>query len=43
VQTSNVEGKRFYEKNGFVETGIQVDYYKKIEPRDAWILERIVG
>lgn len=40
VQTSNADAKRFYERHGFVERGVQEDYYKKIEPRGAWILER---
>ncbi|KAI5123674.1 hypothetical protein M0805_001703 [Coniferiporia weirii] len=39
VQVSNADARRFYERHGFVETGRAVDYYKKIEPRDAWILE----
>ncbi|OAX41069.1 N-acetyltransferase NAT13 [Rhizopogon vinicolor AM-OR11-026] len=42
VQTSNTEAKNFYEKNGFKEVGIKEDYYKKIVPRDAWILERVI-
>ncbi|OJA13071.1 hypothetical protein AZE42_01896 [Rhizopogon vesiculosus] len=42
VQTSNTEAKKFYEKNGFKEVGIKEDYYKKIVPRDAWILERVI-
>jgi ribosomal protein S18 acetylase RimI-like enzyme len=40
VQTSNVEAKKFYGRHGFRETGIQEDYYKKILPHDAWILEK---
>ncbi|THG93126.1 hypothetical protein EW145_g8462 [Phellinidium pouzarii] len=39
VQTSNAEAKRFYERHGFAEIGVAKDYYKKLEPRDAWILE----
>ncbi|KIK67184.1 hypothetical protein GYMLUDRAFT_37243 [Collybiopsis luxurians FD-317 M1] len=39
VQTSNSEAKKFYEKHGFVQTGIHENYYKKIVPRDAWIME----
>lgn len=39
VQTSNTEGKRFYEKHGFKEVGIHENYYKKIVPHDAWIME----
>ncbi|EJD03122.1 N-acetyltransferase NAT13 [Fomitiporia mediterranea MF3/22] len=39
VQCSNEDAKQFYERHGFTEAGLAVDYYKKIEPRDAWILE----
>ncbi|KIK26995.1 hypothetical protein PISMIDRAFT_675309 [Pisolithus microcarpus 441] len=40
VQVSNEDAKRFYEQHGFKEVGIHENYYKKITPRDAWILER---
>ena len=40
VQTSNQAAKRFYERHGFHETGLQEDYYKKILPASAWILEK---
>jgi len=39
VQVSNLAARRFYERHGFQECGTAKDYYKKIEPRDAWILE----
>jgi len=42
VQTSNVEARRFYERNGFSEVGKVEGYYKKLEPHDAWILEKKV-
>jgi ribosomal protein S18 acetylase RimI-like enzyme len=42
VQVSNTAAKVFYERHGFKEVGIHVDYYKKILPRDAWILERVI-
>jgi ribosomal protein S18 acetylase RimI-like enzyme len=42
VQVSNVEAKKFYEKHGFKEMGKVENYYKKIIPRDAWVLERDV-
>ena len=42
VQVSNTAGKAFYEKHGFEEVDLQKDYYKKIQPRDAWILERVL-
>lgn len=35
---NNEGAKRFYEKHGFKETELQKDYYKKIEPHDAWVL-----
>lgn len=40
VQVSNTAGKAFYERHGFNETGVHKDYYKKIQPRDAWILDK---
>ncbi|KDQ21426.1 hypothetical protein BOTBODRAFT_25866 [Botryobasidium botryosum FD-172 SS1] len=40
VQVSNDGAKRFYERQGFVELKKEEGYYKKIEPRDAWVLER---
>jgi len=42
VQVSNMDGKAFYERHGFKEAGLQKGYYKKIEPRDAWVLERVL-
>lgn len=41
VQVSNTAGKAFYERHGFKETDVHKDYYQKIEPRDAWILEKV--
>jgi len=41
VQVSNTAGKAFYERHGFKEAGLHKDYYKKIEPRDAWVLEKV--
>ncbi|KAK0195379.1 acyl-CoA N-acyltransferase [Armillaria mellea] len=43
VQISNDEAKKFYERHGFQEAGIHKDYYKKIAPHDAWILEKMVS
>jgi N-alpha-acetyltransferase 50 len=42
VQVSNTEAKRFYERHGFKEAGVITNYYKKIEPHDAWILEKVL-
>lgn len=42
VQVSNESAKSFYERHGFKETGVEPNYYKKIVPHDAWILEREV-
>jgi len=40
VQVSNSAAKTFYERHGFKEIGVQKNYYKKIVPHDAWILEK---
>jgi len=40
VQVSNTTAKAFYERHGFAQVDVVQDYYKKIEPRDAWLLER---
>ncbi|CAG7854087.1 SubName: Full=Uncharacterized protein {ECO:0000313/EMBL:CCA70028.1} [Serendipita indica DSM 11827] len=39
VQINNEAAKRFYERNGFKEVGVVENYYKKIEPRAAWVME----
>ncbi|KAF9501901.1 N-acetyltransferase NAT13 [Pleurotus eryngii] len=41
VQVSNEGAKKFYEQHGFKLVGLQTNYYKKIVPHDAWILEHI--
>jgi len=40
VQSSNVDARRFYERHGFKEVGRVDGYYKRLEPHDAWVLER---
>ncbi|PPQ77219.1 hypothetical protein CVT25_011065 [Psilocybe cyanescens] len=40
VQVSNHDAKKFYERHGFNEVEIHKDYYKKIAPHDAWVLEK---
>uniref|UniRef100_A0A1I7Z0R8 N-terminal methionine N(alpha)-acetyltransferase NatE n=1 Tax=Steinernema glaseri TaxID=37863 RepID=A0A1I7Z0R8_9BILA len=40
VQTSNKEALEFYEKFGFQVTEIVEDYYKRIEPNDAYYLAK---
>jgi ribosomal protein S18 acetylase RimI-like enzyme len=40
VQVSNDSAKAFYERHGFTEVAIHEDYYRKIEPHDAWVLEK---
>jgi len=40
VQVSNKAARQFYERHGFKEVSIHENYYKKIEPRDAWVLQR---
>lgn len=42
VQVSNDSAKAFYERHGFMEVEIHKDYYKKIDPHDAWVLEKIL-
>ncbi|KIP10887.1 hypothetical protein PHLGIDRAFT_21984 [Phlebiopsis gigantea 11061_1 CR5-6] len=39
VQISNDGAKAFYEQHRFTEVGVYENYYKKIVPHDAWILE----
>ncbi|KJA20736.1 hypothetical protein HYPSUDRAFT_42820 [Hypholoma sublateritium FD-334 SS-4] len=41
VQVANDDAKRFYERHGFAEVRIHKDYYKKIAPHDAWVLEKV--
>ncbi|KAI9483607.1 MAG: acyl-CoA N-acyltransferase [Benjaminiella poitrasii] len=40
VQTSNTIATDFYKKNGFDIVSTEKDYYKNIEPRDAYLLEK---
>ncbi|KZV88077.1 N-acetyltransferase NAT13 [Exidia glandulosa HHB12029] len=42
VQVSNEHARGFYEHHGFKVSHLFENYYKKIEPRDAWVLEREV-
>jgi N-alpha-acetyltransferase 50 len=39
VQTSNDDAKHFYLANGFEQTDIIKDYYKRIEPPDCFVLK----
>ncbi|GAA5887969.1 hypothetical protein JCM6882_000820 [Rhodosporidiobolus microsporus] len=43
VQVGNDDARRFWEKWGFEVKDTVKDYYRKLEPRDAWLLERKVG
>ena len=43
VQTSNEEAIKFYERFDFKIVGTKEDYYKRIEPPDAYILEKELG
>ncbi|WWC64772.1 uncharacterized protein I303_107384 [Kwoniella dejecticola CBS 10117] len=38
VQVGNEDAKRFYERLGFKEAGIEENYYSKVEPRGAVIM-----
>ncbi|PPQ99441.1 hypothetical protein CVT24_005248 [Panaeolus cyanescens] len=40
VQVSNEDAKRFYESHDFKEIRVHENYYKKITPADAWVLEK---
>lgn len=40
VQESNNDARRFYERHGFKVIGLEPEYYKRIEPHGAWLLER---
>jgi len=40
VQVSNEGAKKFYERHGFIEVDVHKDYYKRIIPHDAWVLEK---
>jgi RimJ/RimL family protein N-acetyltransferase len=42
VQSNNDDAIRFYERHGFVKKELVQDYYKRLQPRDAWILERVL-
>ncbi|GAA6003691.1 GNAT family N-acetyltransferase [Rhodotorula paludigena] len=40
VQVGNDDARQFWERWGFEVKETVSDYYRKIEPRDAWLLER---
>ncbi len=40
VQVSNDDALNFYKKQGFLVADTIKDYYKKIEPRDCYVLKR---
>ncbi|CEQ39581.1 SPOSA6832_01107, partial [Sporobolomyces salmonicolor] len=42
VQVGNDQARRFWERFGFEVKETVPDYYRKIEPRDAWFMERKV-
>jgi ribosomal protein S18 acetylase RimI-like enzyme len=43
VQVSNSEGKQFYLRHGFKELRVHENYYSKLQPRDAWVLQRDIA
>lgn len=42
VQTSNSAAVEFYKKNGFETVETVKDYYKNIEPRDAFLVSKTI-
>ncbi|ORX50877.1 acyl-CoA N-acyltransferase [Hesseltinella vesiculosa] len=42
VQINNDAAVEFYKKHGFQVTQTQQDYYKNVEPRDAYVLEKVL-
>ncbi|KAF8575108.1 N-acetyltransferase NAT13 [Ramaria rubella] len=42
VQENNEDARRFYERHGFKVVGMEPEYYRRIEPHGAWILEKEV-
>ncbi|KAF8497650.1 N-acetyltransferase NAT13 [Gautieria morchelliformis] len=40
VQENNEDARRFYERHGFKVIGLESEYYKRIEPHGAWLLEK---
>ncbi|EJT97257.1 acyl-CoA N-acyltransferase [Dacryopinax primogenitus] len=40
VQVSNEEARKFYEREGFTVISEVKDYYRKITPKEAWLMER---
>ena len=43
VHTANVRAQHFYEKFGFVQSGTALNYYRGIEPPDAFVYRRAVN
>lgn len=42
VWEANEEGRQWYAKQGFSETGFENEYYRRLRPNGAWIVERNV-
>ena len=40
VQTSNEDARQFYLKNGFIQTDMIPNYYKRIDPPDSFVLKK---
>ncbi|WFD04457.1 N-terminal methionine N(alpha)-acetyltransferase NatE [Malassezia obtusa] len=40
VHTANTAARAFYERFGFEAVHTEPEYYKKLEPRSAWVLEK---
>lgn len=42
IQTNNEEALGLYRKFGFVQKDTKREYYKRIEPSDAYVLEKVI-
>jgi len=43
VWESNTEGRQWYAKHGFKEVHFEENYYRKLNPDGAWVVERPIG
>jgi ribosomal protein S18 acetylase RimI-like enzyme len=43
VWEANTEGRQWYAKHGFKEVHFEKDYYRKLKPNGAWVVERPIS